>query len=181
MSKTNQARLLYVSLFLLALTLAGLVPAGAADTQTRLVDDAKLRISTGTAAITTTAADFTAWQSLIAITPDGSHAMKRVRVVVDLAKATTGFAATYTSGTISLSVARAVDGTNYRTASNLATATVSGTNAAGLSLELDLGDINPTEAAKVMVKVSAESNSNTSFPYVVYYQCPAQATFTPAQ
>lgn len=154
--------------------------ATATDQEKNLYDRSKLTSSTGTAVLNTTTATLTAWSTLITITPQPEHAMFDVVVVLDLAKATTGFAAGYTSETISFSVARAVDGTNYRTANNLATAAVSGTNSGGLSIEINLGPINPTEAAKVMVKLSAESANNASIPYVVYYRAGARATVTPA-
>lgn len=164
----------------LVLVAACALMARAADSDKRLIDRSRLEISTGTAAITTTAANWTGWTALLTIAPQADHAMYDCIVVIDLAKATTGFAATYTSETIQFSVARAVDGTNYRTADNLATTALAGSSAAGLSVELNLGPIGPTEAAKVMVKLSAEGNSNTSFPYVVYYRAGARATFTPA-
>lgn len=152
----------------------------AADTDKRLLDRSRLEISTGTAAITTTSANFTTWQPCLTIAPDGAHALADVKVVVDLAKATTGFAATYTSETITFTVARKVDGTNWRSAGNKATTAVSGTNAAALCVELDLGVVGPDEQVRVELKLSAEGNSNTELPYVLYYRGGTRATVTPS-
>lgn len=179
MSATTKRLAPIFACVLLALVALGSI-ATATDTDKRLLDRSRLEISTGTAAITTTAAVWTSWTALLTIAPQADHAMYDCVVVFDLAKTTTGFATTHTSETITFSVARAVDGTNYRTANNLATATLSGTNAAGLSIELNLGPINPTEAAKIMIKLSAEVADNTSIPYVVYYRAGARAVFTPA-
>lgn len=167
---------------LLALGSVALGPqrADATDTNYRAHDRQHLEVSTGTAAITTTAADFTAWQPVLTIVPDDGHALLECKVVIDLAKATTGFAAGYTSETISFSIARKVDGTNWRTASNKATATVTGTAAAGLCIELDLGLVSPDEDARIMVKLSAEGAANISLPYRVLYRAGTRATLTPS-
>lgn len=147
------------------------------DTDTRLLDRSKMQVSTGTATMTMANADFTTWQAFCTIVPDGQHALYDTRVVVDLAKASTGFAAVATSATIQLSVARKVDGTNWRTATNLATTAVSGTNAAALSAEMVIGSVGPTEQVRLTCKLSAEG-TDFVLPFVVYYRSGARATIT---
>lgn len=173
----NAGRFLALVLALLAVAFVG--HALATDSDAQLYSRSKLEVSTGTAVITTTSADYTSYQTLVTITNPSGAALEDVRFVVDLAKATTGFAATYTSGTVQISVARKVDGTNYRTAVNLANAAVSGTNSTALSVDIWAGDVGPNETIKLMVKVSAESNSNTDLPYVVTYRGSSRATVTP--
>lgn len=178
----RSARGLAVAIFL-GVVLAGL--AYGADAEKRLFDREKLQVSTGTATINSATADYSKWQPLVTIAPDGQHALQDVEVVLDLNQATTGFGAVYTSGTITASFARKVDGTNWRIANNQATATVSGTTAGSSAggLSLDLGPVlaNPTEGIAVYVKISSVSNTNVTVPYVVYYRAGARATVTPAQ
>lgn len=151
-----------------------------ADSTTRFIDNAKLEVSTGTSTLTMANADFTTWQPFLTITPDGSTGLKRVRVVIDLAKATTGFAAVFAAQTIQFSVARKVDGTNYRTGNNTITTAISGTNSAGMGIDLDVGDVGPSEVCQIQVKLSAETGTSVQFPYVVYYQAGTRATLTPS-
>jgi hypothetical protein len=150
----------------------------------RFFDRSLVRTSSGTAYIDTSAADYTAWQTLITITPESGHALEDVRVVVDLDKATTGFAdATgYDTETIQLSVALKVDGTNWRTITNLAapSTAIAADNADDLAVELNLRTVGCTEGLKVMVKLSAEAASDVALPYVIYYRSAAAATVTPA-
>jgi hypothetical protein len=164
--------------------LAGLSPAGAAPTEeARLFDRSLLRVETGDATIDISAADYTAWQNLVTIAPDPGGAMQDVRVILDLDKATTGFAdATgWDTETLQVSIARKVDGTNWRTCHNLITPStaISADNATDLSLELTIGEVGPTEDVRVMVKVSAEGGADAVLPFVVYYRAAAGATITP--
>lgn len=154
--------------------------ASATDVSRRLFDREQLQVSTGTATITSTAADFTTWQRAITIVPDANHALYDVVVVIDLDKATTGFTTAYTTGTIVFSTGRKIDGTNWRVATNLITTAISGDNSDGLSIELNLGNVDPTESVGLYWKVSAESNTNASFPYTIHYRAGVRATITPA-
>lgn len=169
-------------LLALALVGAGLLGiAHATDTDKRLFDRSKLELSMGVATITTTAADFTAWQPLITIAPDPQHAIQDLRVAIDLDKATTGFADAYTSETISFAIARKVDGTNWRTATNTATTAVAADDSDGFSRELFVGTVGPDDDVRIMVKLSAEANANFVLPYLVHYRSGVRATITPAQ
>lgn len=172
---------LVAALLLCALFLGLLAPVGATDTDSRLVDRSKLECSTGTAIVDTTAATWTAWAPIITIVPDGQHALQDVRVTVDLAKATTGFAnaTDWDAETIQLTTARRVDGTNYRPSANVATTAISATNAAGLSLELFAGDVGPTERLRIYAKVSAQTGlADFQLPYVITYRSGVRATIT---
>lgn len=171
---------------ILALVLVGALAytAGAADSDKRLFDRAKLEVSTGTAYIDTSAATYTSFVALVTITPDDQHALMECKVVIDLDKATTGFAdATgYDSETIQFCVERKVDGTNWRAAKNLelpATA-LAADDADNTSVELDIGLVGPDEDVRVSVKLSAEAESDVALPYVVYYRSGARATITAA-
>jgi len=160
------------------------VQAAEVDTQKRLFDREQLQVHTGVALVNSATADYSKWQPLVTIAPDSQHALYSCRVVLDLGLATTGFGAVYTSGTITATVQRKVDGTNWRNANNLATATVTGTLAGAtgeqLSIDFDLSSIGPTEGARIAIRISSVSNTNVSIPYVVYYRAGSKATFTPA-
>lgn len=157
------------------------VPAFATtDATKRLFDRAEIHVATGTAVIDTSTANWTTYQPIVTIAPQADHALYNARIVVDLAKASTGFAAGYTSETIVFCVQRKVDGTNWRTSTNLATTAVSGTNSASCSIELALGEVTPTEQIRIVVKLSAEGASNTDLPFVLTYRAGAAATITPS-
>lgn len=150
------------------------------DTNKRLFDREMLQIQTGTATVNSATADYSSWQGFITITPDNGHALLDCKVVLDLAKASTGFSAVYSSGTIQATVARKVDGTNWRGATNLATTAISGTNAAGLSLELTPGLCSPGESVRINIKISTVSNTNVDIPFVVYSRTGVRCVVTPA-
>lgn len=156
--------------------------AEATDSDKRLFDRNQVEISTGTAYIDTSAADYTSYQTLITIEPNTKHALQDVKVVIDLDKASTGFASAsgYDTETIQFSIARKVDGTNWRTATNKATTALAADNADGLSVELDIGLVCPDEDVRVMVKLSAEAAGDVALPYVIYYRSGATATVTAA-
>lgn len=152
----------------------------ATDSAKRLYDRSELQVTEGVAAITTTAADFTAWQPMLTVTPESGYGLWDTKILIDLDKATTGFASTYTSGTITFALARKVDGTNWRVEPGTATTAISGTNSAACAIELSPGVVGPDEAVRIMMKVSAESNSNTALPFTLYYRAGTRATVTPS-
>ena len=167
-------------LFAVALLVAGLglTQAVATVTEKRLQDRGRLEINSDSAWIATTTATYTSYQALSTFTPNPTCGAMDVRCVIDLAKATTGWAATATSETVQLAVSRKVDGSNWRTCLNTATTAVSGTNSAASAQEFSIGLVGPDEQVRIVVKVSAEVNSNTEFPVVWYYRSPATATVT---
>lgn len=174
------------SYLVLALILVGALAyqAGATDTDKRLYDRSKLEVSTGTAYINSASADYTAWTNLLEINPTADQALWDVVIVLDLDKATTGFADStgYDTETISFAIARKVDGSNWRTCQNLATTAIAADNADDRCVELVVGPVSPDEDLRVMVKLSAEvtgGSSDVGIPYVIYYRSGARATVTP--
>jgi len=171
---------------LLAVALALVVGLGLnaqADEDVRLFDRQLMRVVDGTADIDTSAADYTGWVNLIEILPNDNNALQDVRIVIDLDKATTGFAdaSGYDTETIQISIARKVDGTNYRTATNLAVpaTAIAADDADGLSIEIDIGEVGPTEDLQIRVKLSAEAAADVELPFILYYRSGSAATVTP--
>lgn len=149
-----------------------------------LYSEGLLRIQTGEADIDVSEADYTNYQVLATIAPGAQHALEDLRVVFDLAKATTGFAAGHTSQTITFVIARKIDGTNWRRIKSTETTALSGTNSAnGTSvcgaMDLLIGDVGPTEQVRIEVKLSAENSVDIELPFVATYKAGARATFTP--
>lgn len=171
--------LLPILLALVALvSLAG--TSRAADSDSRLLNREKMQISAGTAFVRTASFTYTSWQSLIVIAPDSANCLDTVRVVIDLDHASNGFVAGYTSQTIQFSVARKVDGTNWRTCNNLATTALAASSAGSQSIELAIGNIGPTEQLEVTVKLSSTTGQpDIALPYVIYYQAGVRAAITP--
>lgn len=165
----------------LALALVAIVglPALATTSTKRLFDEAELKIEHGTATATMTAAVWTNATTVLTIAPEGQHALQDVRAVFDLDKATTGFGTVFSSATIKFSIARKVDGTNWRISKNLDLSTITGTAAAGQSAELVIGEVAPGEDVRVMITLSAETG-NFVMPFLVYYRAGARATITPS-
>lgn len=118
----------------------------------------------------------TAWFVLLTIEP--SHPIRDCRVVLDLHKATTGFGAVESTATIQFRVARKVDGTNWRGDQASETTALSGTNAAGQSIEINVGPVDPTEDARIEALMSADATADMEIPYVVYYEGSVAPTVT---
>lgn len=132
----------------------------------------------GTADIDDSVQDESAgWVVLLTIAPAANAPIRDCKVFLDMAKATTGYGAVETSATISFRVARKVDGTNWRVGT--ATTAVSGTNYAGRLQEIDIGNVDPDEAARVEFLMSADATSDMEIPYVGYYEGPIAPTVTP--
>lgn len=117
-----------------------------------------------------------AWFVLLTIAP--THPVRGCRVIFDMAKATTGFAAVESTATIQLRVARKVDGTNWRGNQFSETTALSGTNAAAQSIEIDVGVVNATEGARIEALMSADATADMELPYVVYYEGSVAPTVT---
>ena len=135
-------------------------------------------VATGTADIDDSAGAETSWTALLTITPAASTPLYDARVVLDLAKATTGYAAVETTATIQFRVARKVDGTNWRGDAASVTTAISGTNAAGCSIEIPIGDVTVTEEARIEIKMSADATADMELPYAVIYKALAAPTIT---
>lgn len=118
-----------------------------------------------------------AWFVLLTIAPSDSFPIRDCTVYLDLAKATTGYAAVESTATIQFRVARKVDGTNWRGGDP--TTAISGTNAAGRNLAISVGNVNVTEGARIEAKMSADATGDMEIPYVGYYEGAAAPTVTP--
>lgn len=175
----NRTRYALVAL-LLAVFLALGARAWATSTEARYFDRSLIRAETGTAVIDSAAGVWTGFLPVLTVAPPAGNGMQDVVIVIDLAKATTGWATVATSETITFGVQRAIDGTNYRTDAQDATTAISGTNSATRSVTLHIGLVGPNEALKIAAKLSAETSTNPNLPYVVYYLAPERATFTPS-
>lgn len=116
----------------------------------------------------------TGWFVLLTIEPTAP--LRSVKVILDLAKATTGFAAVESTATISFAVSRKVDGTNWRR--NTPTSALSGTNAAARSIELDVGPVSAAEDVRIEALMSADATGDMEIPYVVYYEGSIAPTVT---
>lgn len=137
-------------------------------------------VATGTTDIDDSAqTENTAWFPLLTIAPGTGAPLFDARVVLDLAKATTGFAAVESSATIQFRVARKVDGTNWRGDTASETTAISGTNAASHSIEIKLGDVTETEGCRIEAKMSADATSDMEVPYAVIYKALSAPTITP--
>lgn len=101
-----------------------------------------------------------------------------VDVMIDLAKATTGYGAVESSITIQLAIARAVDGTNYRREA-YNEAALSGTLAALRMQKLSVGRILAGETVRIMAVTSSDVTSDIDLPYQVYYRGMQAPTVTP--
>lgn len=110
----------------------------------------------------------TPW-SILTIAADAYNALQDVEVQIDLAKATTGYAAVESSATIQLAVARKVDGTNYRREAYVEAA-LSGTNAAGRMQKIPVGKIAAGETVAIYAVMSADATSDMELPYKVIYR-----------
>lgn len=115
--------------------------------------------------------------SIMTIAPATDSPILECFVDIDLAKATTGFAAVESSATILFQVARQVDGTNWRRGSAVEAA-LSGTNAAGRSQRINVGPINSGEAAQIFITMSADATSDMELLYEVHYRAKQAPTLT---
>jgi hypothetical protein len=123
-------------------------------------------------------AENTGWVVLMTIAPAAGAPLFDVEVEVDLAKATTGFANVETSATIQFRVARKIDGTNWRGDAASVTTAISGTNAAGCSQKVRVGDVGVTQQARIELKMSADATGDMEFPDNVRYKAIAAPTIT---
>lgn len=169
-------------LAVVAIGVGGAAAAWATDGEAAYYDKAVMRVHADESTMDVSAAVYTGWIPLLTIAPPAGVAMEDVRVVVDLDKVTTGFAdATgWDTETMQLSIARKVDGTNWRTAHNLIvpSSAIAADDADNLSIEIPIGHVGPNEGVRIMIKVSAEAAADAVFPYVAYYKSSSRATFT---
>lgn len=147
---------------------------------TRLLDLTTPLVATGTTDIDDSVQDESSANFvLLTLAPAASSPMIGTRVILDLAKATTGYGVVESTATIQFYVARKVDGTNWRTGQAVLASALSGTLAAGRSVEIEVGDIGVTEQARIEAIMSADATSDMEIPYAVIYRAAAAATITP--
>lgn len=124
------------------------------------------QVLTGTTDIDDSAQTESTAFPILTIAPAAGSPMMDVEVWLDLAKATTGFAAVESSVTVQLAVARKVDGTNWRREAYVEAA-LSGTNAANRMAKLSVGTITVDEGARVYALFSGDVTSDMEIPYRV--------------
>lgn len=169
----------------LCVVMVAALVAVAADTRPRHFDKATTHLHTGTTDVDVTASDYTAFVALLTIEPPANTAMRDVRIQLDLAKATTGFATIFANNAeAQFALQSKVDGTNWRTDIASITTVIGGTTtgadfSTAAVLELTKKHVTPTEDLRVVIKVDDEANGgDCEFPYQVLYTAPETATFT---
>lgn len=138
------------------------------------------RSITDTAVLDESAHDWTSAQDLIVITPTTGGPIRDAYLDIDLAKASTGFAAGYAAQTLTLQVWRKTDATNWR--GEAAQTAISGTNSANRIMRIPLGMIGEDSEVKITAKLSAENGGSTvaDFPFELQYLATLAPTVTPA-
>lgn len=114
---------------------------------------------------------------ILTIAPAAGAPLVACEVWLDLAKATTGFAAVESTVTVTFAVSRKVDGTNWRR-QVINEAALSGTLAASRMQKIDLGPVAITEQARIEVTFSADVTADMEIPYAVVYRGLAAPTIT---
>lgn len=137
--------------------------------QTLVGDFTEFNVLTGTTDIDDSIQTETTPWVILTIAADAYNSMEDVEVQIDLAKATTGYAAVESTATIQLAVARAVDGTNYRREAYVEAA-LSGTLAANRMQKLNVGKIAAGESVRVYAVMSADATSDMELPYKIIYR-----------
>lgn len=116
--------------------------------------------------------------SILEIQPAEDAPLSDVEVVLDLAKATSGFAAVETSVTVQFAVARKVDGTNWRREAYVEAA-LSGTNAANRQTKINVGHVGVDEGCRIYAVFSGDVTADMEIPYAVSYKGITPPTVTP--
>lgn len=139
-----------------------------------------LRVLTGEADIDDSAGTESNWTTLLTIAPATGAPLSDVTVHLDLAKATTGFAAVESTATIQFRVERKIDGTNWHgdVGAPVPASAVSGTNAASGTVSIPVGYVGVNEQARIALKMSADATADMELPYAIYYRGTAAPTIT---
>lgn len=116
--------------------------------------------------------------SILTIAAPADAPLADVIVYLDLAKATTGFAAVESSATVQFAVARKVDGTNFRREA-YNEAALSGTNAANRCQRINVGPLAAGETVAIYAVFSADVTADMEIPYQVSYRGQSAPTVTP--
>lgn len=137
----------------------------------------KLNVLSGTTDIDDSAGTESTPFVLLTVAAPSGEDLHDVEVWFDLAKATTGYGAVESSATITLAVARKVDGTNYRREA-INEAALSGTNAASRMQKVTVGRIPAGDDIRVYATMSADATSDMEIPYKVIYRGLVAPTIT---
>jgi hypothetical protein len=163
----------------IALVACAALSIARADTQSdkNLIDIGKLQVSKSTAAINTGSLTWTNYQALATITADAATACSNFRVCVNLDTTTTGWATNGGSATITMGIARKVDGTHWVVAKNLETTALAGSSSTGYMHEFNVGEVGPGEQVALYAKVSSATGlAITNFDVILYYKSPIRVT-----
>jgi hypothetical protein len=137
----------------------------------------EFNVITGTTDIDDSAQTESTPYALLTITVPAGAYLADCEVWLDLAKATTGFAAVESSATATFSVARKVDGTNWRR-QVINEAALSGTLAAARMQRIYVGVVTPTQGARIEITMSADATADMEIPYAVVYRGTVAPTIT---
>jgi len=137
---------------------------------TREVTRGLVRTLTGEADIDVSAAVYTSPVVLLTVALAAGEHMSDVEIHLDLAKATTGFAANNSTETIQFHVERKVDGSNWRMEAAYPATALSGTLAASCEVRLQVGDVDAASEFRVSVVLSAETGGDVEIPYLLKYR-----------
>jgi hypothetical protein len=137
--------------------------------QNLVQDFTEFKVISGTTDIDDSAQTESTPYAILTIAADAYNSLEDVEVQIDLAKATTGFAAVESSATIVIAVARKVDGTNYRREAGVEAA-LSGTNAATRMQKVPVGKIAAGETVQIFITMSADATSDMELPYKIIYR-----------
>lgn len=148
--------------------------------QTLVEDFLEFGVVTGTTDIDDSVQTESTPYAILTIAADAYNAVDDVEVQIDLAKATTGYAAVESTATIQFAVARKVDGTNYRREA-YNEAALSGTNAANRMQKINVGKIAAGETVAIYLVMSADATSDMELPYKVIYRGNVAPTVTPVE
>jgi hypothetical protein len=140
------------------------------DLPQELVNDfTSFKVISGTTDIDDSAQTESTPYAILTIAADAYNSMEDVEVQIDLAKATTGYAAVESTATIQIGVARKVDGTNYRREAYVEAA-LSGTNAANRMQKVPVGKVAAGESVQIFIVMSADATSDMELPYKIIYR-----------
>lgn len=151
------------------------LPAEMAIAVERLLD---IQVVSGTTDIDDSAQTETTPFVILTVAAPDNYSLHDVEVWIDLAKATSGFAAQETSVTIQMGVARQVDGTNWRREA-YAEGALSGTNAALRMQKIPVGRIPAGQSVRIMAVTSSDVADDMELPFQVLYRGLAAPTVTP--
>lgn len=142
-----------------------------------LYEHVRPKTITGTTDIDDSAQTETTAFPILTIAPAAGAPLADVEVILDLAKATTGFAAVESSVTIQLAIERKIDGTNWRREA-YNEAALSGTNAANRAQRLQLGSVGVTQQARIVALFSGDVTADMEIPYIINYKGLSAPTVT---